>query len=91
MIVGQNKMPLEEAVIHFGAKGMKWGVRKSKPTGSGKSAIKKTKTEIEESERRKKIAIGAARAAIILAVLGGRIFIKATTGVSVPAPTTYAL
>lgn len=36
-IVGHEKPPLQD-LVHFGVRGMHWGVRKARPTGSGRPA-----------------------------------------------------
>jgi hypothetical protein len=36
-IVGHEKPPLQD-LVHFGVRGMHWGVRKARPTGSGRQA-----------------------------------------------------
>jgi hypothetical protein len=43
MILGQEKPSLDELVEHSGVKGMKWGVRKKRPTTAD---IKNARTEI---------------------------------------------
>ena len=41
-ILGQEKPPLDELVIHYGVKGMRWGVRKDR-SSSGSSKIRRDK------------------------------------------------
>lgn len=56
----------ETEIVHFGVKGMKWGVRKSE---SSVAKSKKVRTP-EEEARRKKILKGIGITAGILAVAG---------------------
>ena len=58
----------QDALAHYGVKGMKWGVRKNRE-GSGKKSIPDTRTDAERRRsRNKKIAIGVAVLLLVAAI-----------------------
>lgn len=78
MIIGQEKPSLEELTLeHFGTKGMHWGVRNQKSNAKSSASPKKsTATSVssyDAAQRKRAIAIGALRVAVILGVVGTRI------------------
>lgn len=56
----QDKMPLEEALVHFGVKGMKWGVRKEQNGGSSEPRFTP-----EQKAIAKKVAIGVGALVVV--------------------------
>lgn len=71
----------DDYLAHYGVKGMKWGVRKRRSSdSSGRSSKRKSSTSTSEPgryEKRKKIAKGAASAAVVSAAIGGMALVYA--------------
>jgi hypothetical protein len=53
-IVGQDKSGIDEAMAHFGVKGMKWGVRKQASTSDIKGARKRFGRKVEDFHDQKR-------------------------------------
>lgn len=66
-IVGQDKMPLEEAVAHYGTKGMKWGVTKQNRTSLANigDRLNKKKAPLTRAYIRNYAAGSAAQVALL--------------------------
>lgn len=58
----------DEELLHFGVKGMKWGVRKKQETTGRKPGSTKSKTQQNKAKATNR---GAKKAAIALGVIGG--------------------
>lgn len=74
-MITQEKPPLDEALLaHYGVRGMKWGVRKSRE--SSDSVEKQRWTPEEKKAMVKKVAIGAG----VLAVALGTAYLASNSG-----------
>jgi hypothetical protein len=62
VIVPLEKPGTPEELIHFGVRGMKWGVRKSQSSGSSGSASNKMSTK-------KKVAIGVGATVVVAGIV----------------------
>jgi hypothetical protein len=76
MITAEKPTLDEELLMHFGIRGMKWGVRKQKPSG-GSSSKKGMSTK-------KKVAIAAGGLAVVAGVAATAYLLKTRGGVKVP-------
>lgn len=65
-ILGQEKPQLDELVIHYGVKGMRWGVRKDRVN----STVDKAKNKAPRlSDRQKKVVKRASKTALAVGVV----------------------
>ena len=63
MILNDNKPPLEDALVHYGVPGMRWGRRKGRDNSSDYDDYDEL-DRLERRERNKRIAVGAALVAV---------------------------
>jgi hypothetical protein len=68
----EDKMALDNALEHYGVKGMKWGVRKDR-TSAEKTAARKKKKKILVGAA---IVVGAGAAAVVLKGEGRRLAVR---------------
>ena len=48
----------QDELMHFGVKGMRWGVRKTRPSGGTSAGKKPTKTKLTHAQKREILAQG---------------------------------